>query len=86
MTGPVYLNLLQQSVKPSNTEDYEDEEFYFQQDGAPPNYHRDARFFLDEILSNRWTGQKGFVEYPSRSPNLTPTKFFMGTPKRQSLR
>ncbi|GFT08476.1 DUF4817 domain-containing protein [Nephila pilipes] len=34
VTGPVYLSLLQQSVTPSIREDFEQEEFYFQQDGT----------------------------------------------------
>ncbi|GFT66548.1 DUF4817 domain-containing protein [Nephila pilipes] len=76
VTGPVYLNLLQQSVIPSIREDFEQEEFYFQQDGAPPHYHRDVRSFLDGILPNRWIGLLGFVEYPPRSPDLTPPDFF----------
>lgn len=36
VTSPVYLNLLQQFVMPSFRKDFEDEVFYFQQDGAPP--------------------------------------------------
>ena len=71
------MNLLQQSVMPSIKKDFEDEEFYFQQDGAPPHYHRDVRFFLDEVLPNRWIGRRGFVEYPPRSPDLTPLDFFL---------
>ena len=52
-TGLVYLNLLQQSVVPSISKHFEEEEFYFQQDGAPPHYHRDVRSFFDEILPDR---------------------------------
>ncbi|GFS72586.1 uncharacterized protein NPIL_493121 [Nephila pilipes] len=77
VTGPVYLNLLQQSVISSTREDFEQEEIYFQQDGAPPHYHRDVRSFLDGILPNRWIGRRGFVEYPPRSPDLTPLDFFL---------
>lgn len=44
MTGPIYLNLLQQCVMLSMGKDLEDE-FHFQQDGAPLHYHHD-----DEIL------------------------------------
>ena len=62
---------------PSIREDFEDEEFYFQQDGAPPHYHSDVRSFLDEVLPNRWIGRRGFVEYPPRSPDLTPLDFFL---------
>jgi transposase len=77
VTGPIYLNLLQQFVIPSIRIDFEDEEFFFQQDGAPPHYHRDVRSFLDELLPNRWIGRRGFVEYPPRSPDLTPLDFFL---------
>ena len=54
----------------------EDEEFYFQQDGPPPHYHRNVRPFLDEVLPNRWIRQRGFIEYPPRSPHLTPLDLF----------
>ncbi|GFT11948.1 uncharacterized protein NPIL_602731 [Nephila pilipes] len=77
VTGPVYLNLLQQSVIPSIREDFEQENFYFQQDGAPPHYHRDVRSFLDGILPNRWIGRRGNVEYSPPSPDLTPLDFFL---------
>ncbi|XP_016075224.1 PREDICTED: uncharacterized protein LOC107542427 [Miniopterus natalensis] len=77
VTGPIYLNLLRQSVMPSIREVFEDEEFYFQQDGAPPHYHHDVRSYLDDILPNRWIGRRGFVEYPPHSPDLTPLDFFL---------
>ena len=57
-------------------EDFEDEEFYFQQDGVPPHYHSGVRSFLDEVLPNKWIGRRGLVEYPPRSPDLTPLDFF----------
>ena len=50
---------------------------HFQQDGAPPYYHRDVRSFLDEILPNRWIGRRSFAEYPPRSLDLTPLDFFL---------
>ena len=74
---PIYLNFLQQSVMPSIREDFEDEEFYFQQDGAPPHYHSDVRSLLDKFLPNTWIGRRGFVEYPPRSPDLTLLDFFL---------
>ena len=58
-------------------DDFEDEDVYFQEDGAPPHYHREVRSFLDEVLPNRWIGRRGFVEYPPRSPDLTPLDFFL---------
>ena len=32
--------------------------------------------FLDEQLPNRWIGQQEPVEWPPRSPDLTPMDFF----------
>ena len=58
-------------------EDFEDEEFYFQQDGVPPHYHSDARSFLEEVLLSKWIGRRSFVEYPPRSPDPTPLDFFL---------
>jgi transposase len=79
VTGAVYLNLLQEFVIPRIREEFRDEEdFYFQQDGAPPHYHRDVRAHLDENLPNRWIGRRGSIEYPPRSPDLTPMDFFYG--------
>ena len=77
-TGPVYLKLLRRSAMPSIREDFEDEEIYFQQDGAPLLCHRDVRSFLDEILPNRWIERRGLIEYPPRSPDLTPLDFLWG--------
>ena len=45
-------------------EHFEEEDFYFQQDGTPPHNHRDVTSFLNERLPNRWIGRRGFVEYP----------------------
>lgn len=70
VTGPMYLNLLRPSVMPRIRKVFEDEEFYFQQDGAPPHYHFAITFYLDEILPNRWVGQRG-------SPDFTPLDFFL---------
>ena len=53
------------------------DEFYFQQDGAPPHYHRDVRAYLDENLPNRWIGRRSSIEFPQSSPDLTPLDFFI---------
>ena len=55
-TGAVYLNLLQESVSPNIEEMFGDEEIYFHQDGAPPQYHHDVRAYLDATYPNRWNG------------------------------
>ena len=46
--------------------------FFFQQDGAPPHCAVTVHQFLDEQLPNKWRGRRGPVEWPPRSPNLTP--------------
>ncbi|UYV83816.1 hypothetical protein LAZ67_X000269 [Cordylochernes scorpioides] len=51
-------------------------------DGAPPHYHRDVRAYLDQNLSGQWIGRRGPIEFPARSPDLTPLDFFLwGTVK-----
>jgi hypothetical protein len=47
------------------------EPFYFQQNGAPPHYHRDIRSYLDEILPVQWIGRRGNAEHHSSFPDLT---------------
>ena len=58
-------------------EHFKEEDFYFQQDWAPPHYHCDVTSFLNERFPNGWIGRRGFVEYPPRSPDLTPLDFFL---------
>ncbi|XP_076368286.1 uncharacterized protein LOC143255849 [Tachypleus tridentatus] len=76
VTGLVYMNLLQESVMPHIREQFGDDDFYFQQDGAPPHYHHNVRAYLNENLPNRWIERRGRTEFPSRSPNPTPLDFF----------
>ena len=33
------------------------EGFIFQQDGAPPHWHKDVRRYLDSTLPRRWIGR-----------------------------
>ena len=77
VTGLHYLHMLQEFVMPRLQEQFGDTEFFFQQDGAPPHFHRDVRTYLDENMQNRWIGRRGTVEYPPRSPDLTPMDFFL---------
>ena len=52
VTGLHYLNMLQEFAMPRLQEQFGDAEFYFQQDGAPPHFHRDVRAYLDENMQN----------------------------------
>jgi hypothetical protein len=77
VTGLVYLDMLHTSILPAIRALYGNERFYLQHDGAPPHYHRDVRAYLDEILPGQWIGRRGAVEFPPRSPDLTPLNFHL---------
>lgn len=56
--------------------------FWFHQDGAPAHNTRDVRDFLNDQFPGQWIGNGGVVEWPARSPDLTPMDFFLwGTVK-----
>lgn len=50
---------------------------WFQQDGAPAHYGRDVRTYLNEIFPGRWIGRRGAIEWPARSPDLSPLDYFV---------
>lgn len=50
---------------------------YFQQDGAPAHYASSVRSWLNEKFPNRWIGRRGPIEWPARSPDLSPCDFFL---------
>jgi hypothetical protein len=59
----------------------------YQHDGAPPHFHNEVGSYLDEHLRNRWIGHGGPMEWPPRSPDLTPMGFFfVGFCEGQCLR
>jgi hypothetical protein len=75
----MYLNMLRTSTLTVIHQFYENEPFYFQQNGAP-HYHRDVRCYLNETLPGQWIGRKGSGDYPPRAPDLTHTTFICGGP------
>jgi len=77
VTGEAYLEMLRSSILPAIRALYENSEVFYQQDGAPPHYHRDVQAFLDENLQGRWIGRRGTFEFPPRSPDLTPLDFYL---------
>jgi len=50
---------------------------FFQQDGAPPHFGLSVREWLDKTFQDRWIGRRGPVEWPPRSPDLSPLDFFL---------
>ena len=72
----VYLNMLTDTIITQVREQQQQNDFYFQQDGAPPHFALTVRALLDKEFPNRWIGRRGTVDWPPRSPDLTPMDFF----------
>lgn len=49
----------------------------FQQDGAPAHNSIQVKEYLNETFGNLWIGTNGPVQWPPRSPDLTPMDFFL---------
>ncbi|KAG8227213.1 hypothetical protein J437_LFUL003419 [Ladona fulva] len=49
----------------------------YQQDGAPPHFHNEVKLYFNEHLPRHWIGRRGLMEWPLRSPVLTPMDFFL---------
>lgn len=85
LTGEKYLEFLQNDLVPALAvifpndidPDIPDGTIWFQQDGAPPHYAHPVRDFLDNCFPRRWIGRRGPIEWPARSPDLTPLDFFL---------
>jgi hypothetical protein len=73
MNGARYLDMLKSKVWPL----IQRRRMYFHQDGAGPHYAIPVRAWLDEKFPGRWIGRRGPIEWPARSPDLTPCDFFL---------
>lgn len=82
MNGKRYSDLLLNQVVPYFSRGT-GRTLLFQQDGAPPHYSLSARQILETHLSNRWIGRRGPIEWPARSPDLTPCDFWFWSHLRQ---
>lgn len=85
LNGEGYLDFLEYQLVPALATlypDYDDQDtpertIWLQQDGAPPHYARPVRDYLNEVFQHRWIGRRGEIEWPARSPDLTPLDFFL---------
>lgn len=77
VTATSYLNMLEDKVWPIISRRPNAEEIIFQQDGAPPHFALIVRTWLDQHFPNRWMGRRGPIEWPARSPDLSPPDFFL---------
>lgn len=50
---------------------------FFQQDGCPAHNYRRVRRHLRRVFGNRVICNNGPIDWPPRSPDLTPLDFFL---------
>ncbi|CAF4230737.1 unnamed protein product, partial [Rotaria sordida] len=74
VTSQTYLQMLKNHIIPQLEEQPTFQTMIWQQDGAPPHYGQAVRDYLDDTFSE-WIGRRGTVEWPPRSPDLTPCDF-----------
>ena len=77
MTGQNYLEFLQNEL-PKQPEDVPLATriaMYFQHDGAHSHYTRHEMQHLNDTFPNRWIGRGSTINWPPRSPDLTPLDF-----------
>lgn len=85
LTAARYLDFLQFDLIPAlavlfpnnQNADVPHQHIWFQQDGAPPHFAIYVRQYLDATFPERWIGRRGPIEWPPRSPDLTPLDFFL---------
>ncbi|CAF3839089.1 unnamed protein product [Rotaria sp. Silwood1] len=77
ITADSYLKMLQNDIVPAIASEMDLEEIVYMHDGAPAHYAQSVRHFLDKTFPDRWIGRRGWIDWPPRSPDLTPTDFFL---------
>lgn len=77
LTGALYTDFIENTLPPLIEEELDTGEMWFQQDGAPAHTAGMSRNQLNETFGDQWVGIGGPVEYPARSPDLTPCDFFV---------
>jgi len=80
LIGPVILDDLDfvQNELPKQLQDVPSATriaMYFQHDGAPSHYTRHVMLHLNDTLPNRWIGRGTTINWPPKSPDLTPLNF-----------
>ena len=81
VNGDNYLEIIRDIIVPQLQQSHDLDDVVWMQDGAPAHYATSVRNFLDEKFTT-WIGRRGRVEWPPRSPDLTPCDFALwGTMK-----
>ncbi|CAF3181292.1 unnamed protein product [Rotaria sp. Silwood2] len=74
VTSQKYFQMLKDNIIPQLEEHSSFQTMIWQQDGAPPHYGQIVRDYLDDTFLH-WIGRRGTIEWPPRSPDLTPCDF-----------
>jgi hypothetical protein len=76
----VYVRLLERYLLPflDNLPLEMRRNIFWQQDGCPAHSTLLVRQWLTEQFGQRWMGRFGLINFPARSPDLTPIDFFCG--------
>ncbi|EFN70920.1 Transposable element Tc3 transposase, partial [Camponotus floridanus] len=79
LTAEKYERMLREDIIPAIQAIVGDdfERTWFQHDGAAPHYGHDVRAHLNNVFRTRWIGRRGSIEWPARSPDLTPLDYFL---------
>lgn len=79
LTAAGYLNFLEENL-PLLLDDIplaSRQGMWFQHDGAPVHFGRQVQNFLNTAYPEKWIGRGGFINWPARSPDLTPLDYFL---------
>jgi transposase len=74
VTSEKYFQMLENHIIPLLEKHSAFRTMIWQQDGAPPHYAQIVRDYLGDTFVE-WIGRRGSVEWPPRSPDLTPCDF-----------
>lgn len=77
VTSQNYMEMLSDYFYPLFCDLPNSESFFFMHDGAPAHYGSIVRDWLDENFPARWIGRRGALDWPARSPDLTPADYFL---------
>lgn len=78
LTAQTFLELLQNQIGPAIEEvapAYH--EIWFQMDGCPAHNSREVKQYVDEAFNGRVIGPNHTINWPARSPDLSPNDFFL---------
>lgn len=77
LTGQKYLELLQNYIGPAIDTVAGENVVWFQHDGCPAHCTTDVVSCLNEFFPNSWIGRGGPINWPARSPDISPNDFFL---------